>query len=295
MTQTLLVTGASGHFGRLVLDELLKSDTIEPGAIVAATRDVSKLADYAARGVQVRAADFDDPGTLVAAFAGVDRLLLISTDAMGVPGRRLAQHKAAVAAAQAAGVKHIVYTSLPEPEVSAVSFAPDHLGTEEAIAASGIAHTILRNSWYMENLFMGLPHALETGKWFTAAGGGKIAYAARADEAAAAAHALAGEGQESAIHTIAGPEAVSVDEVAAMVREITGKPLEVVHVDEEQLAAGMKAGDVPDFMIPVIVSFDRAARQGHLGITSDALERLSGREPMHLKAFLAANREALGG
>ena len=295
MSQILLVTGASGHFGRLVLDELLNSGSVEPANIVATTRDPSKLADYAGKGVQVRQADFDAPDTLDEAFKGVDRVLIISTDAMDTPGKRLAQHKVAVAAAHKAGVKHILYTSLPAPDTSAISFAPDHLGTEEAIKATGIAYTILRNNWYMENLFMGLPNAIASGQWYTAAGDGKIAYAARGDEAAAAAHALAAETDESAIFTLTGAEAFSAEEVAALVREVTGKPLQVVQVNEEQLAGGMKGAGLPDFLIPTLVSFDTAARKGDLaGVTGD-LQKLLGREPVSLKAFLEANRQALAG
>ncbi len=295
MSQTLLVTGASGHFGRLVLDELLNSGSVEPANIVATTRDTAKLADYAGKGVQVRHADFDAPDTLDEAFKGADRVLIISTDAMDAPGKRLAQHKAAVAAAHKAGVKHILYTSLPVPDTSAVSFSPDHLGTEEAIKATGIAYTILRNNWYMENLFMSLPSALASGQWYTAAGDGKIAYAARGDEAAAAAHALAAETDESAILTLSGAEAFTAEEVASMASEVTGKPLQVVRVSEEQLAGGMKGAGLPDFLIPTLVSFDTAARKGDLaGITGD-LPKLLGREPGSLKAFLEANRQALAG
>src|ERR1700722_8416773 len=144
--RTLFVTGAGGHLGRRVVEILLEKGA---GKIVAGTRKPEKLADLAARGVEVRPADFDDPKGLEAALAGVDRVLIISTDAIDRPGRRLAQHRAAVAAATRAAVKHVVYTSMPNPETSPVVFAPDHLGTEQALKASGISYTILRNCWYM--------------------------------------------------------------------------------------------------------------------------------------------------
>ena len=146
MTDTLLVTGASGQLGRLVLDNLIASGKVAPASIIATTRNVEKLSDYAAKGVSVRAADFDDPASLDAAFAGADKILIISTDELGVPGKRLAQHKVAVAAAQKAGAKHILYTSMPQPDDSLVTFAPDHLGTEEAIKATGIPYTIQRDA-----------------------------------------------------------------------------------------------------------------------------------------------------
>ncbi|MEC9344193.1 MAG: SDR family oxidoreductase [Pseudomonadota bacterium] len=291
MSQTLLVTGASGQFGRLVLDSLLHS--AEPGSIVAATRDPSKLDVYAAQGVQVRQADFDAPDTLDAAFAGVDRVLIVSTDALGEPGKRLGQHKAAVAAALRAGVKHVVYTSMPAPETSAVLFAPDHLGTEQAIKASGVGYTILRNGWYMENLFMALPAALASGQWYTSAGEGRIAHVARADEAAAAAAALASATTESAVHTLTGGEALTTEEIAALVREVAGRPLAVVQVTDEQLGEGMKAAGVPEFLVPTLVSFDRNTREGHIAMVTGDIEKLTGRKPQTLKTFLEANLAAL--
>src|SRR5215217_8215650 len=122
MSQTLLVTGASGQLGRLVLDALLASG-VAPASIIATSRDPSKLATYAEKGIQTRRADFDDPGSLAAAFAGADRILVVSTDALDVPGKRLTQHTAAINAAKAAGAGHILYTSMPNPETSAVTFA----------------------------------------------------------------------------------------------------------------------------------------------------------------------------
>ena len=183
---TFLVTGANGKLGRHVTQLLLSA---KAGTVIAASRDPSKLADLAEKGAQTRRADFDDPASLAEAFKGVDRLLLISTDGMA-PGQRLAQHAAAIAAAKTAGVGHVVYTSMPKPETSAVSFASDHLGTENTLKASGLAYTILRNSWYQENLFLALPPALKSGQWYSSAGDGKIPHIAHADCARAAAAAL---------------------------------------------------------------------------------------------------------
>jgi len=185
---TLLVTGASGHLGRRAAEILLET---KAGKVIAGTRDPSKIADLAAKGAEIRKVDFDDPA-LADAFKGVDRLLLISTDALDTPGKRLKQHKAAIEDAKKAGVKHIVYTSMPKPEPgSPIPFAPDHYGTEQALAESGIGWTVLRNSWYQENLFHSLPQVLASGKWFSAAGDGKVAHVSREDAAYAAAAALA--------------------------------------------------------------------------------------------------------
>ncbi|MDK1482444.1 NmrA family NAD(P)-binding protein, partial [Sinorhizobium sp. 6-117] len=227
MSETLLVTGAAGQLGQLVLDALLASAKVQPADIIAASRDSSKLAPYAAKGVQTRAADFDDPASLEKAFAGADRILIISTDALGQPGKRLQQHLNAVAAAEKAGAKHILYTSMPNPETSVIPFAPDHLGTENAIKATGIPYTILRNGWYMENLFMALPHALETGQWFSSAGAGRLAHIARSDAAEAAAAALLSGSTESRTYTLTGAELRSTEQVAALVASTTGQKLEV--------------------------------------------------------------------
>ena len=181
MSSTLLVTGAAGQLGQRVIHHLLETYKVAPGRIIAATRSPEKLADLAAKGVVTRKADFDDAAGLSAAFAGVDRLLIISTDALAVPGQRLKQQTAAVEAAKKAGVKHILYTSMPAPEGSLVSFAPDHLGTENAIKASGIGYTILRDAWYFDNFLHGLPHSLEIGKWYTATGGGRVSNISRED------------------------------------------------------------------------------------------------------------------
>jgi NAD(P)H dehydrogenase (quinone) len=161
---TLLVTGASGQFGRAVLHHLIQTYHVPASQIIATTRNAESLAEFAGQGVTVRLADFDGPG-LVKAFSGAKRLLIISTNSVE-GGQRLSQHVKAVEAAKAAGVSHIVYTSMPRPDAaSPITFAGDHRGSEEAIAASGISHTILRNSWYMENLAMSLPSALASGQW----------------------------------------------------------------------------------------------------------------------------------
>jgi NAD(P)H dehydrogenase (quinone) len=295
MSETLLVTGATGKLGRLVLDELLASGNVAPSDIIATSRDAAKLADYAAKGVQTRAADFDDAASLDAAFNGAARILIISTDALDEPGKRLRQHLAAVAAAKKAGAKHILYTSMPNPETSVIPFAPDHLGTENAIKATGIAYTILRNGWYMENLFMALPHALSEGKWYSASGKGKLAHIARADIAKATANALASGSAESTTYTLTGETKHTTDEVAALVAKVTGKPLEVVHVSDEQLAGGLKAAGLPDFIIPVVVSFDTNTREGYVDLVTTDAGKLSGQKLTSLEDFLTASKSALLG
>lgn len=295
MTDTILVTGASGQLGRRVIHHLLESRGIAPARIVAGTRNPEALTELAGRGVALRKVDFDVASGLVPAFADVGTLLIISTDALDGAGTRLRQHRAAVAAAAAAGVKRIAYTSLPKADVSRVSFAPDHLGTEEAIKATGLPYLIFRNSWYAENLFMSLPNAFRSGQWFNSAGDGATSFIARDDIAAAIAGALADPSTGSRIWTLTGAEAHSNAEVAALATGAAGKPIQLVNLTDEQLAGGMKAAGVPEAIIPTLVSFDTATREGNLGLVTDDVERLSGRKPLPLRDFIAANSEALGG
>ena len=289
MTDTVLVTGASGQLGRLVIDALLASGRLQPGNIIATTRDTSKLAAYADRGVSVRTADFDDPVSLDAAFAGASKILIISTDALDAPGKRLAQHKAAIAAAAKTGAKHILYTSMPQPDDSLVTFAPDHLGSEEAVKATGIPYTILRDGWYAENLFMSLPHALQTGSWYTSAGTGRIAHITRTDTAAAIAGAVLKAGTESRIYTLTGTKTHTAEEIAALVSTATGKPLAVVHVTDAQLGEGLKAAGLPEDFVPTIVSFDANTREGKIAMATKDAEALSGRPLTSFEDFVTAN------
>ncbi|MER8532045.1 SDR family oxidoreductase [Mesorhizobium sp. M1005] len=294
MTDTLLVTGASGQLGRGVINHLLDTLKVSPQRIIAATRNPENLADLAARGVTIRAVDFDDTASLASAFTGADRVLIISTNELAVPGKRLKQHEAAVAAAKSAGVSHLLYTSMPNPEPgSPVLFAPDHHGTEQAIKASGIPYTIFRNGWYQENLFMALPHAIASGHWYTSAGDGHIAHGARDDMAAAIAAGLASSATESTTYTLTGPKAHTMAEIAALVTEVTGKPIEVIQLSDEALTEGLKAAGVPEAFAPVIVSFDTNTRSGRIGMVTDAVETLSGRKPQPLKQFPEANKAAL--
>lgn len=297
MTQTLLVTGASGQLGRGVIHYLLDAQKIPPARIIATTRNPEGLADLAARGVVVRAADFSDATSLESAFKGADRVLIISTGDLDLKtGKRLRQHETAVAAAKKAGVAHLLYTSMPNPEpVSPVLFAGDHYGTEQAIKASGIPYTIFRNGWYQENLFMALPHAIASGQWYTSAGDGRIAHAARDDMAAAIAAGLASGSSESKTYTLTGPQARTTAEIAALVSEVTGKKLDVIQLPDEALTEGVKAAGVPEEFARVIVSFDANTRSGRIAMVTDAIELLSGRKPQTLRAFLEANKAALAG
>ena len=296
VSDILLVTGASGQLGRRVIAHLLQTLKIAPQNIIATTRKPEALADLAALGVGVRSADFEDPASLAAAFAGADRLLLISTDALDRPGRRLQQHLNAINAAAKAGVKHVVYTSMPKPEPgSPIPFAPDHFGTEQALAASTMSWTVLRHNWYADNLHLSLPAALASGQWYSAAGDGATAYVSREDCARADAAALASSDTGRSTLDVTGAQALSTPQIAAIATEVLGKPIHVVQVSPEQLAQGLAAAGVPPFLVPVLVSFDVNAKAGNVGMVSDTVRKLTGTPPQSLQDYLAHHKAAFAG
>ena len=297
MSQKLLVTGASGQFGQRVIHHLLNTLGVEPSRIVAASRKPAALAVLATRGVKVVTADFDDAASLAAAFAGIDRLLLISTDALDRPGLRLQQHRAAVAAAEKAGVGHVVYTSMPNPKESTVLFAPDHAGTEDALAASTLpGWTVLRNHWYFENLFMSLPGVLAMGgQWFSAAGEGKLANIARDDLARAAAIVLAGDSQGRTTYTLSGEEALTTAEQAAAIAKTLGRPITVIPVPVEGLIQGMVGAGLPPPLAQVFASFDTNTAGGHIARVTGDYRRITGQAPQRFADWLEAHKGALAG
>ncbi len=283
-----LVTGASGHLGRSVINHLLTTYNVPAAKIIAASRDTGKLADLAAKGVITRKVDFSETANLKQAFTGAERLLLISTDAME-PGTRQKQHLAAVEAAQAAGVAHVVYTSMPAPETSAVLFAPDHLNTEKALAASSLqGWTVLRHNWYFENLFFSLPQALQSGTQYTAAAQGKIAHIARDDLAHADAAALINATGKKT-YTLSGAEVFTTDDIAKLVSSVTGKSLNVVHVPVEGLVQGMLSAGLPEGMARMFASFDANTAQGGLEGNATDYTTLTGRAPKLFATWLKAN------
>ena len=284
--KTLLVTGAAGQFGRLAVAELLARGATR---IVAGTRDPAQLADFAAQGVEVRRLDFDDAGSLATGFAGVDRALIIST----VAHNRREQQVAAVAAAKSAGLRYLAYTSAPHarPNADAGGIA-DHYWTEQAIAASGLDFTLLRNHIYADMTVVGATSALASGQLFDATNGGGRNYVTRADTARTAAGALlSAKGKD--IVDVTGPAPVTQAEVAALYTKLTGKPVARIGLSGAELQAGLEAAGLPPFYAALLVAFDLDAAAGYHAITTDAVERYSGRKPQMLADFLAENRAAL--
>lgn len=285
---TLLVTGASGQLGRHVVELLLEANA---GTIIATTRTPEKLADFSAQGVIVRHADFNEPDSLAEAFAGVDRLLLISTDSLEEPGLRAKQHQTAVKAAEAAGVSHVVYTSVINPGPG--SAIPDHYETEEALAASQLNWTILRNNLYADLLPASLGQAIQMGQLFSAAGEGGIAYISREDCAQAAAAALLSSFNSRRTLNITGAEALSPADLAALAGQIANKPVTYVPLEKDVLVQNMVAAGVPQPTAEFVGALDTATARGQFETVSSDFAELTGHEPTAVAEFLTANREAL--
>jgi len=284
----VLVTGASGNVGRLVVDWLLENYN---GSIIATTRHPEKLADLAERGVIVRHADFDQPESLDEAFAGAQRLLLISTDAIGIPDIRLNQQTQAVRAAIKAGVNHIVYTSFfnNEPGTANIT-AADHYFTEQAIKDSGLTYTILRNNLYAENLLQALGQAAERGMYASAIGEGKISYIARQDCAIAAAVALSSSNNDNKTLHLTGLEAVSGQDIARILSEAIGKPVSYVPLKLPQLVGIYESFHMPKPMAQALASFDAASAKGEYELVNQDFKELTGQNPMRIEQFLAAQK-----
>ena len=292
MSQTLLVTGASGQLGRRIVELLLEAKGDDH--IIATTRSPEKLADLADQGVEIRQADFEQPEALVEAFTGADRLLVISTDAVDGTDRRMKQHINAVNAAEKAGVKHIIYTSLVRTEPGTpILLAPDHYATEQAMAASSLDWTVLRNNVYTDMLLMSLPHAIATGQLFAAGGDEGVGYVTREDCARAAAAALKATSAGRTTLDITGPEVVTYAELAQMTSDITGKPVTYIDLPPAEMVKGMVGAGFPEPVAELLVSFQTATAQGYLAVATDAVAELTGTAPQSVREFLVAHKEAL--
>jgi NAD(P)H dehydrogenase (quinone) len=289
----IVVTGASGNLGQQVIEFLLAA---KAGPIVAVSRDPSRLAALEKRGVELRQGDFDAPESLARAFAGAGRVLIVSTDAVGRPGGRHAQHVPAVKAAAAAGAEHVVYTSATNPiPTSSDSIVNDHYWTEVALAESKLpGWTVLRNNIYSDMLLRGLPHAVQTGQLFTATGKGGRSYVTREDCAAVAAAILASDFSGKQILDVTGPAPITQDEVAAIAIELSGKPVKHIPLAAADLRKGLLAAGLPPAFADGLTDFDVDAARGYHAIVTPVVKELTGREPTSVRAFLTANRAALG-
>jgi len=280
---TLAITGASGQLGRLTADALLRRT--DPGEVVLITRTPDRLADYAARGVQVRAGDFTDPAGLEAALGGVERLLLISAD---VVGARLDPQIAAIRTAAQAGVGRVLYTSITRPEPgNPAGVVADHAGTEQALRESGVRWTFLRNNLYADMQVDVVRQAAKDGQLVTNAGAGRIAYVTRADCADAAAAALLADEAGDTVYDITGPQAVASTDLAELAARLSGHEVAVVDVDDDAYVDGLvEQAGLPRPFAELLGSFGTAARLGYLDEVTDAVERLTGRPSTPLADLL---------
>lgn len=282
---TIVVTGATGPFGGLAIDALLRRG-VPAGQIIAAGRDPGKLASLRDRGVTVRQADYDDPPSLRAAFAGADRLLFVSGSEVG---RRIPQHQAVVAAAREAGVSLVAYTSSPHADTSDMTLAVEHRATEQALTDSGLRYAFLRNGWYIENYTATLPAILEHGL-IGAAGDGLISAAARADLAEAAAAVVAGDGHQNQVYELGGAP-FTLTGLAAEISRLSGRDVRYTDLPEEAYARALMDAGLPEPVASLLADSDRAAAKGALYVEGDDLPRLLGRPVTPLAEVIRAALE----
>lgn len=298
----ILITGASGPFGSGVARGLIAKG-VRPSDLILVSRDPTKLTEFTALGAQARAGDFDDYASLVQAFAGAERMLMISTNRVG---QREPQHRNAVNAAKAAGVRHVVYTSfVGRPDCVSMAVA-DHRFTEKLLMASGLAWTFMRNSQYSEAMRdAGAPAAIRSGQWLSASGDGRIALVTRDDCIAAAVAVLAGEGHERKTYEITGPDLLTYRELAALVSGITGHSISYQEVGAEGMYALFDAIGIPrsaeddrvvngfGWCSDDMVSFELTIAAGDFAVRADDFEQLTGRKPESMRDFLMRHRAQL--
>jgi NAD(P)H dehydrogenase (quinone) len=301
----IVITGASGHYGRAATDRLIALGRASD--LILITRTPDKLADRAGQGCDVRYGDYDKPDTLVSAVQGADKMLLISGTRVGA---RVIQHKAAIVAAAAAGVRHILYTSfigIDDP-ANPAEVRHDHIETERLIRASGMAWTMLRDAHYADAMIlMAGPGVMASGQWISNAGDGREAMVWRDDCVASAVAVLTSDGHAGQIYNITGPELQTFAEVTALMAEVTGVPLEYVAVDDAAQYAMFDAMGIPrrpvdDQSVGGIpwnsddmVTFGQAIRDGFLEVCSDDVERLTGVKARSVREMIEANVGMLRG
>lgn len=278
----IVVTGATGQLGQLVIQALLKKTAA--ANIIAAVRNVEKAQDLAAMGVQVRYADYRQPESWDAALQGADKVLLISSNEIG---QRAQQHRSVIDAAQRAKVKLLAYTSVLHADTSVLGLAEEHRETEAALRASGVPFVLLRNGWYTENYAAGIPTALHLGAVYGCAGEGRISSATRADYAEAAAVVLTTENQAGKTYELAGDNAYTLTEFAAEISRQSGKTIGYVNLPETEYKNALLGAGLPAFLAELLANSDTGVTQGALFDESHQLSQLIGRPTTPLAAVVA--------
>jgi NAD(P)H dehydrogenase (quinone) len=280
---SIVVTGATGQLGRLVVDGLLEQ--VPASSVVAVVRDAAKAAGLAGRGVKIRVADYSEPATLDGVFAAGDKVLLISGSEIG---RRRPQHQAVIDAAKAAGVALFAYTSALGGPAADFKLADEHRATEQAILDSGLPYVLLRNGWYNENYTANLATTLEQGAVVAAAGDGRIASASRADYAAAAVAVLTGEGHERKAYELSGDTAWGFAEYAAEVARQSGRQVAYQQISADARKAALIGAGVPEPIADILADVDQAIARGLLAATPGDLARLIGRPTVPIADSIAS-------
>lgn len=281
----IAITGATGHLGQATIKALLTK--VPATEIIAVVRDPQKAAGLQAQGVQVRPGDYNDQASLAAAFAGADKVLLISTVETDFELRRQ-QHRHAMEAAKEAGVPHLIYTSVVNPSAGSPFVAsPGHLATEEDLRASGLTYTIFRNTLYLDLVpgFIG-EGTLPSGKLHSAVGEGKVSYALRSEIGEALANALVGNGHDNQVYDIAPAPAYSMHEVAGTLSEVSGQPVEYVTISNDDLKAALREHHLPEPVVELLAGMTTAMQQNEFNLSSPAFEQLLGRKPTDLRQLL---------
>ena len=268
---SIVVTGATGHLGRLVVEQLLEK--VPADRITAVVRDEAKAAGLAARGVRLAVADYNTPETFDGLFSAGDKVLLISGNEFDKG--RPQQHQVVIDAAKAAGVALLAYTSAPGSLTAAL--ADDHRATERALTASGVPYALLRNGWYHENYTEQLAPVLEHNAVVAAAGEGRVSSASRADYAAAAVAVLTGEGHENATYELGGDVAWSFAEYAAELSRQTGREIAYNSVPGEALVGILTGAGLPEHFAQILAGVDASIEKGELVVSTGDLSRLAGR------------------
>jgi len=288
---TIVITGATGQLGRLVVEALLDHG-IPARDIVAAGRNLAKLADLAERGVQVRPIDYNDPASLRQAFAGAEKVLLISGSEAG---QRIEQHQNAIDAAKEAGVELIAYTSIANADDTGMQLAAEHQATEKALHESGLPFTLLRNSWYLENYTEQLGTYLQHGAVLGSAGKGRVSAATRADYARAAAAVLLKENQAGQIYELGGDEPFTLAELAEELSAATGRAVQYQDLPVEQYTAVLTQVGLPEPVAAILADSDLGIARGELLVTSGDLSALIGRPATPMREAVRAAAAAAPG
>ena len=290
MSGKILVTGASGKLGSVVIDSLIQKYQVDVSNIIALSSNPDRLAARKEQGIEVRKGDFNDPESLEKAFSGVERVLIVSVAEVG---ERIRLHGNAVKAAKKAGVSRVVYTSMPNADKSPITFADEHNSTEKLIQELGFNETIiLRNNWYFENLIELSASILQTKVQLSSSSDGKVSQISRDDLAVAAAAALV-KSELSGVFTLGGQQSLTDKQFVKALEEVTGVKVNLVSLSSSEHKAKLVGFGLPEAVAEMVVSFDTHNSQGLSDFSSKDFESLTGEKPTSFSDWLSANKEKI--